>query len=85
LAQAEVAYRQALELAPNLSTTHTSLGLVLAQQGRPEEGLLELERAVALDATDGMAYRHLADLYQMLGREQEADRARKEAERWSDE
>lgn len=85
LIQAEAAYRQALKLAPNIASTHTSLGLVLAQQGRLEEGLLELERAVALDATDGMAYRHLADLYQMLGREREADRARKEAERWRDE
>lgn len=85
LAQAEVAYRQALELAPHIATTHTSLGLVLARQGRLEEGLLELERAVALDATNSMAYRHLADLYQTLGQEQEADWARKEAERWSSE
>jgi Flp pilus assembly protein TadD len=83
--QAEAAYRQAVALAPNVATTHTSLGLVLAQQGRLEEGLAELERAVALDATDGIAYRHLADLYHTLGREEKADWAEKEAERWSDE
>jgi hypothetical protein len=47
-----------------------------------EEGLTELERAVALDATDGVAYRHLADLYQALGRESDATWARKEAARW---
>jgi Flp pilus assembly protein TadD len=63
---------------------HTSLGLVLAQQGRLEEGLAELERAVALDATDGVAFGHLADLYRMLGREEEAGWARREAERWSE-
>jgi hypothetical protein len=40
---------------------------------------------VALDATDGTAYRHLADLYQALGRETEASEARKEASRWSGE
>lgn len=84
LAQAEAAYRQALELAPNIATTHTSLGLVLARQGRLEDALAELERAVALDATDGVAYGHLADLYRTLGREEEADWAEKEAERWND-
>jgi len=83
--QAEVAYRRALELAPNVATYHTALGLVLARQGRLQDGLAELERAVALDATDGTAYRHLADLYQALGRESESARARKEAKRWSGE
>ena len=82
--QAEAAYQQALELAPNLATYHTALGLVLAQQGRLEEGADELEQAVALDATDGMAYRHLTDLYQALGQETKATWARKEAARWDD-
>jgi superkiller protein 3 len=85
LAQAEAAYRQALELAPNVATSHTSLGVILVWQGRLVEGLAELERAVALDATDGIAYNHLADLYQVLGREDEADWAKKEAERWRSE
>ena len=83
--QAEAAYRRALELAPNTATYHTALGLVLARQGRLEDGLAELERAVALDATDGIAYRHLADLYQALGRESAAAWAREEAKRWGGE
>jgi predicted Zn-dependent protease len=82
--QAEAAYRQALELAPNVATYHTALGLVLARQGRLEEGTVALERAVDLDATDGIAYGHLADLYLALGREREAARAQREAERWSE-
>lgn len=81
--QAETAYRRALELAPHIATYHTALGLVLAQQGRWSAGLAELERAVALDATDGTAYRHLADLYLAMGREAEATEARKEAGRWN--
>ena len=81
-AQAETAYRQALGLAPNVATYHTALGVVLAQQERMEEGLAELERAVALDATDGVAYQYLADLYLSLGRETDAAWARKEAARW---
>jgi O-antigen ligase len=80
--QAEAAYQRALELAPNAATYHTALGLVLAKQDRLEEGMAELERAVALDATDGVAYRHLASLYQVLGRDAEADWARREAVRW---
>jgi len=84
LAQAEMAYRRALELAPNIATIHTSLGLVLARQGRLEDALAELEHAVALDATDGEAYRYLADLYRMLGQEEKAQWAEKEAKQWSE-
>jgi O-antigen ligase/Flp pilus assembly protein TadD len=81
--QAEAAYRQAVELAPNVATYHTALGLVLARQGRLEEGTVALERAVDLDATDGIAYGHLADLYLALGRETDAAWAQRQAERWS--
>jgi O-antigen ligase/Flp pilus assembly protein TadD len=80
--QAEAAYRRALDLAPNVATYHTALGLVLVQQDRLEEGMTKLERAVALDATDGVAYRHLAEVYLALGREAEADWAWREAVRW---
>jgi O-antigen ligase/Tfp pilus assembly protein PilF len=83
--QAEAAYRRALELAPNMAAVHTALGLVLARQGRLQDGLVELERAVELDATDGIAYGHLAGLYAALGREDDAVRAGKEAARWSGE
>lgn len=82
--QAEAAYRQALALAPNAATYHTALGLVLARQGRLEEGVAELERAVALDATDATAYRYLADLYTALGERAQAVWAQEEAARWND-
>lgn len=81
-AQAEAAYRSALALAPNLAVYHAALGWVLAQQGRLEEGVAALERAVALDATNGTAFGYLAELYQVLGREEEAAWARQEAARW---
>jgi O-antigen ligase/Flp pilus assembly protein TadD len=80
--QAEAAYRRALDLAPNIAAYHTSLGLVLAQQGRLEEGLLELERATDLDATDATAYRHLSDLNRALGLEAQADWALRQAIYW---
>jgi tetratricopeptide (TPR) repeat protein len=84
-AQAETAYRQAVALAPDVATYHTALGLVLAGQGLLKEGAAELERAVDLDATDGIAYGHLADLYLALGWDTEAVWARRQAERWSEE
>ena len=80
--QAEAAYRRALGLAPNTASFHVALGLVLARQGRLEEAVSELERAVALDATDFVAYRHLADLYAAAGQEIRAVEARWQAERW---
>lgn len=80
--EAAAAYQQVLVLAPNVATYHTALGLVLAQQGQIEEGVAELERAVALDATDGTAYGYLAELYERSGRWAEAAWARSEAARW---
>lgn len=83
-ALAEEAYRQTLEWAPNVAGYHAALGTVLVRQGRLEEALRELERAVDLDATDGAAYAHLAEVYQALGRTADAAWARMEARRWSD-
>lgn len=81
-ARAVWAYRQAIDLAPNVAAYHTALGLILARQGRPAEGVSALERAVALDATDGVAYAYLADLYEALGYLAQARQARQAAERW---
>jgi Tfp pilus assembly protein PilF/O-antigen ligase len=83
--QSEAAYRQALDLAPNTASFHVALGLVLARQGRLEEALIKLERAVALDATDSVAYRHLADLYSAVGQDTQAIQAQWQAERWEKE
>jgi O-antigen ligase len=83
--QAEVAYRQALALAPDIAAYHTALGLILVRQGRTEDGLGELERAVDLDATDGVAFQHLAQVYEALGEKAKATWAQKEADRWNNE
>lgn len=79
---AEAAYRHVLALAPNVATYHATLGVTLARQGRLGEGIAALERAVALDATDGVAYAHLAELYTAVGRDEAAAWARGEAARW---
>jgi Flp pilus assembly protein TadD len=79
---AERAYRRALDLAPTIAAYHTSLGLVLAREGRLEESKDEIERAVDLDATDYVAYRHLAELYRALGDEEGAAWALDRAGYW---
>lgn len=80
--KAERACRRALELAPHVAAYHTALGIVVAHQGRLDEGIRAVERAIDLDTTDGVAYAHLAELYQTVGREADAFHARKQAIRW---
>ena len=80
--QAEAAYRRALALAPNVAAYHTALGLALAGQGRWPEATGALERSVALDATDHIAYGHLAEAYRAQGWESEAAWAEGEARYW---
>jgi len=75
LVQAEVAYRRALALAPNVAVYHAALGDVLGRLGYLTEGVAALERAVALDATDAMAFRSLSLLYRRLGWEAKAAQA----------
>lgn len=72
---AEAEYRKAIDLAPNLASYHVGLGAALGVQGRLEEGIGALERAVALDATSGTAYGYLAVLYRAAGRADEARQA----------
>ncbi len=82
-AQAEDAYRRAIELAPNIAAYHAALGWVLAQQARREQAAVALRRAVDLDATDAATYRELGTIYTLLGRDAEATWAWQEAARWS--
>lgn len=82
-AQALAAYRRTVALAPNTAAYHTALGLVLAESGRLEEGIRAIEGAVALDATDPVAYTHLARLYDAADRTELAGWAATQARRWS--
>ncbi|MGD8858180.1 MAG: tetratricopeptide repeat protein, partial [Chloroflexota bacterium] len=82
-AEALAAYRRAVDLSPNTAAYHTALGLILAENGRLPEGIAAVERAVELDATDAVAYGHLAALYEAAGRPERAEWAAAQAERWS--
>jgi Flp pilus assembly protein TadD len=80
--RAQAAYEQALALAPNTASNHTALGAVLVRRGQLELGAAQTERAVQLDATDVMAYRQLAAVYQALGRAADARWADDQASYW---
>ena len=73
LAEAEQFIRRALEEEPDNSAFLDSLGRVLYQQGRYEEALPPLERAVALSKeADPVLHEHLGDVYDKLGRRADA-------------
>ena len=59
-AAAEQAYREALSIAPNDPETNSLLGLVFAQAGRLEEGVVLLQRAVELDPDESALQMNLA-------------------------
>ena len=74
LAEAELYIRRALEQEPDNAAYLDSLGWVLYRQGRYQEALPHLERAVALSAEDSdpTVHEHLGDLYERIGRRPDA-------------
>jgi tetratricopeptide (TPR) repeat protein/tRNA A-37 threonylcarbamoyl transferase component Bud32 len=69
---AQAAYEQALALKDD-ANTRVYLALALQQQGRLDDAISELQRALALDATNDLAYSGLGDIYLQQGRLEEAE------------
>ena len=75
---ARIALEAQLRAAPNDAQRHVMLGLALAYLGRPDEGIREGERGVALlplsrDAYFGAYLQHvLANTYVVAGRQEQA-------------
>ncbi|MEI7704754.1 MAG: tetratricopeptide repeat protein [Deltaproteobacteria bacterium] len=59
---AEAEYRGAITIDPEHAESHLELGLALADLGRPEEGLREMEAAVRLAPEDPVPRQELAGL-----------------------
>ncbi|HSM57137.1 MAG TPA: O-antigen ligase family protein [Candidatus Sulfomarinibacteraceae bacterium] len=83
LTPAHESYEQAVARAPHYARLHVAWARVYLAQDRPEEAGARLQRAVDLDATDGLALRMLGDVALAQGRPQEALAWYREAERWS--
>jgi TolB-like protein/class 3 adenylate cyclase/Tfp pilus assembly protein PilF len=67
LARADQLESKALVLDPDWTWTHEAKGSVLRAQGRPEEGVTEQERALALDPSNVNAVAELGFDYENLG------------------
>jgi Tfp pilus assembly protein PilF len=66
--------KKALELQKESRLAYFDLGSIYADQGRNQEALLALQRAVTLDPTQPDAHYRLARLYSALGQKEKASR-----------
>lgn len=72
MAEAERAYRDALNVDPSLPLLHAGLGMVCMAMHRPAEALPELKRFAELAPTDLQAYAILGHVQAELGQKEEA-------------
>ena len=79
LAQAELAYRQVLEVHPRNAHALHLLGLVAFQAGKPELALTYVEGAIKCDAFHAPFWADLAEIYRALERLPEAIAAYRKA------
>ncbi len=68
LNEAEVFFRKALSVSPDLASAHCNLGGLLCALGRTDEGLVELEKALELDPLSEAALNNYASALEQLGR-----------------
>jgi tetratricopeptide (TPR) repeat protein len=76
IAEAESAWRKALELAPQRITSHMMLAILAADQGRAEEALREAN----LESADWARMTALAYVHSRAGREAEAEESLRQLE-----
>jgi protein O-GlcNAc transferase len=67
LSAAQADFEQVVQLAPQAEQGHSALGAVLVSRGHTGEGIRELERALAIKATDSTAQMNLAMAYEQIG------------------
>jgi protein O-GlcNAc transferase len=72
LSAAQVDFEQVIQLAPQAEQGHSALGAVLVSRGHTREGIRELEKALAIKATDSTAQMNLAMAYQQIGSPEKA-------------
>jgi tetratricopeptide (TPR) repeat protein len=71
----------ALEVSPDYSTSHTTLGDVYRHLGEVEKARQHYEHAIQINPFDPLPHHYLADLYQQAGDVEGADRERSVAKR----
>ncbi len=71
--KAEAAYAAAERARPDYALAYESLGALRLAQGRHQEAIVQLERAIALDPAKAITRSNLALAYASVGRFAEAD------------
>jgi protein O-GlcNAc transferase len=72
LSAAQADFEQVVQLAPQAEQGHSALGAVLVSRGHTKEGIRELEKALAIKATDSTAQMNLAMAYAQIGSPEKA-------------
>jgi len=72
LVAAQTDFEQVVQLAPQAEQGHSALGAVLVSRGHAKEGIRELEKALAIKATDSTAQMNLAIAYEQIGSPEKA-------------
>ena len=70
--EAEEAYRNALELSPDLISAHYNLGLLLAQQGERKAAVEQFRAVLAAEPAHAWAHYQLGAIYDARGSERRA-------------
>ncbi|MEP7154047.1 MAG: tetratricopeptide repeat protein, partial [Nitrospira sp.] len=65
-------YRDAIHHGPDVAVAHFNLGVVLEDRGQDTSAITAYQRALELDPGFRMPHCHLAELYERLGRPQDA-------------
>ena len=71
--EAEVCWRRALELKPDLVPAHNSLGIALKRQGKLDEAVASYRQALELKPDYAEAYNNLANALWEQGKTPEAE------------
>src|SRR6185436_739004 len=72
--EAEVLYRESLQLDANFADAHYQLGVLMEQQNKTNEAMEELKRAGLLAPANPQSHYALARVYRRSGRKEEAKR-----------
>jgi len=75
LAKADQVVQRSLELNPNETQVHLTMGRLYRATGEPEKALAELRKALSLDSLNVSVYSNLASAYTALRRPADAENA----------
>jgi tetratricopeptide (TPR) repeat protein len=75
LDNARESFEFALKSYPDFEEAHVALGRVLLASGKPEAAANHLRRAVELNANNAVSYFHLAQVYRVLGKPTDQQKA----------